>query len=65
VETLFKGGVKEVYLAITHPILVGAATGILNASHIKELVGNQYRPRPRGKTVRREGKSTFHRAFIV
>ena len=38
VETLFKAGAKDVYLAITHPILVGAAMELLCSSRIKELV---------------------------
>ena len=38
VETLFKAGAKEVYLSITHPILVGAAVESLRASPIKELI---------------------------
>lgn len=37
-ETLFKAGAKEVYLSITHPILVGAAVESLRASPIKELI---------------------------
>jgi len=38
VETLFKAGAKEVYLSITHPILVGAAMESLRTSPIKELI---------------------------
>jgi ribose-phosphate pyrophosphokinase len=49
VETLFKGGVKEVYLAITHPILVGAAMELLRTSHVKELVVTNTVPVPEEK----------------
>jgi ribose-phosphate pyrophosphokinase len=38
VETLFKAGTSEVYLSITHPILLSAAVESLRASPIKELI---------------------------
>jgi len=48
-ETLFKAGVKEVYLAITHPVLVGAAMDLLRSSGIKELVVTNTVPVPQEK----------------
>ena len=48
-ETLFKAGVKEVYLVITHPILVGAAMDLLRSSAIKELVVTNTVPVPKEK----------------
>jgi len=48
-ETLFKAGVKEVYLAITHPVLVGAAMDLLRSSGIKELVVTNTVPVPQAK----------------
>ena len=50
-ETLFKAGVKEVYLAITHPVLAGTATEYLRASHIKELVVTNTVPVPAEKQL--------------
>ena len=48
-DTLLKAGAKEVYLAITHPILVGAATESLRASPIKELIVANTVPVPKEK----------------
>jgi ribose-phosphate pyrophosphokinase len=48
-ETLFKAGAKEVYLAITHPVLAGTATEYLRASRIKELVVTNTVPVPAEK----------------
>jgi ribose-phosphate pyrophosphokinase len=49
VEILFKTGAKEVYLAITHPILVGDAVELLRASRIKELIATNTVPVPEEK----------------
>jgi ribose-phosphate pyrophosphokinase len=38
VDILLKAGAKEVYLAITHPVLVGKAIELLCATHVKELI---------------------------
>jgi len=46
VEILLKAGAKEVYMAITHPILVGAAVEHLRASSIKELIVTNTVPVP-------------------
>ena len=62
---LFEAGAKEVYLAITHPILVGAAMESLRSSPIKELIVTNTVPVPERKTVERKSESAFHRAVIV
>ena len=49
VEILFKAGAKEIYMAITHPILVGAAVKSLRASRIKELIVTNTVPVPEEK----------------
>ena len=50
-DTLFKAGAKAVYLAITHPILVGAAIDSLRASPIKELIVTNTVPVPEEKQL--------------
>ena len=37
-EMLFKAGAKEVYLSITHPVLVGPALKLLRFSSVSELI---------------------------
>jgi ribose-phosphate pyrophosphokinase len=51
VDALFKAGAKEVYMAITHPILVGAATESLCSSPIKELIVTNTVPVPKEKQL--------------
>jgi ribose-phosphate pyrophosphokinase len=46
VEILMKAGAKEIYMAITHPILVGAAIDHLRDSSIKELIVTNTVPVP-------------------
>ena len=49
VEILLKAGAKEIYMAITHPILVGPAVASLSASSIKELIVTNTVPVPKEK----------------
>ena len=46
VEILMKAGAKEIYMAITHPILVGQAVQHLKESSIKELIVTNTVPVP-------------------
>ncbi|MBF0253019.1 MAG: ribose-phosphate pyrophosphokinase [Candidatus Omnitrophica bacterium] len=49
---LKKNGAKDIYAAITHPVLCGPAFERLAASHIKELVVTDTIPLPEGKKVK-------------
>ena len=50
-EELVKAGAKEVYLAITHPVLVGPAVELLKSPNIKKLVVTNTIPVPEEKRL--------------
>ncbi len=50
-EMLSKMGAKEVYLSITHPVLVGRALELLETEHIKELIVTNTIPVPEEKRL--------------
>jgi len=53
-EILINAGAKEVYLSITHPILVGHALNLIRSSPIKELIVTDTVPVPREKMIDRK-----------
>jgi ribose-phosphate pyrophosphokinase len=48
-EILHKAGAKEIYLAITHPVLVGSSIELLKASAVKKLIVTNTVPVPAEK----------------